>query len=220
MGRDEHLGLVGSAVLGLDGIDRILSTSELQVIGPISAHTVGTLLAASAVALIAAAYFFRARTADMRPIVLVLSAAAMAFFTLNTATPTYHFVLPLALVIASRAALPRWAYIGAVTALSVTSLVSMYAMGAYWLTQHPTWSLGLYSPENPVSAFVATLPGEDWVLSGLALTNLLVMTLLAVFSLLASPKRTYRVELAHTVVSGADTFAAADRESGFEGARV
>ncbi len=209
--------LVGSAALGLTGIDRVLSSSEALIAGPVNAHLAGTLLAICSVLGIAVAYFVRARRADMRPIVIVLAAASMAFLTFNTATPTYHFILPLGLLIASRASLPRWAYVGSVAGLSLTSFISMYAMGAYWLTQHPTWSLGLYSPGNPLATFVAAIPQEDWVLSGLALMNLLIVVLIGVYSVLALPRRTFRIELSHAAVAGIDAPADLDRGSGAPG---
>ncbi len=176
--------LVSPMFLDLSGIDRVLFPAETTAILGLTFHQLGTLLAGGAVAsLCASALRAKRRGALIERADIVLAAATMAFFTLNTATPTYHYVLPLALIIAARPSLPSRTYWFSVLTVTATTFVSMYAMGAYWLTRHPTWAVGIYSESNAVSSAFAALAEQDWYITVGAAANLVVVLLLMTHAL-------------------------------------
>ena len=167
----------------LSGIGRVLFPAQTEAFGAMTFFEAGTLLVVGVVAALAIRTLFR--QPERRPqmsISVLMAAATMALFTLKTGTPTYHFILPLALLIAARASLPRFAYWTSVAILSTTAFVSMYAMGSYWLTRHPTWSVGLYDEGNPVSRVFATMADQDWYIVVGSVANLLVLGMLLWFS--------------------------------------
>lgn len=75
---------------------------------------------------------------------VVMTAAALSLLILGTGTPSYHLVLPATLALMSTTGLTRLEHNLAIATLNVTLAISMYGMGAYWLSAHPDWSVGVF----------------------------------------------------------------------------
>lgn len=171
--------LAGSA----HGIDRILFPAESTLGGGLTYYKVGSLLLLGSMLALVAWTALRARSpSGSRQWVVWMAAAAVAMFTLNTGTPTYHYLLALALVFLTIGALPPWACFASVGTLTVTTFASMYAMGAYWLSAHPTWSVGVYDPHSGLTRFVVRVAGDDWFITACSVANLAVLALLLYYT--------------------------------------
>jgi hypothetical protein len=175
--------LVAQLAGGVHGVDRILFPATTPLVFGLSYYHVGTLIVAASLCLLAIWTLVKARTpAGHSQFVLWMAIAAMALFTLNTGTPTYEYLLALTLVFITLGTLPRLAYYVAVALLSGTTFASMYAMGAYWLSVHPTWSVGVYNPSLLLTRVVANLPNEDWFVTSGVLANMVVLAVLVYYA--------------------------------------
>jgi hypothetical protein len=168
----------------VDGVDRILFPATADFLGDLTYYSAGTILVFGTVALLAGQILIRQRR-GLPPLRLrvMMATAAMALMILRTGTPSYHIVLALILIVASWGQLSRRAYIYSVGAVTVSAVYGMYGMGAYWLTAHPNWSVGVFDDQNPVAAFAARSVNNDWAVTAAVLLNLSVFLLLVGASL-------------------------------------
>ncbi len=160
---------------GVHGADRILFPATTEIGGSLTYHQVGSIVTSVALLIVVLIMLRLRKDALNDRLPLLLAIGSLAFLTLNTGSVTYHYVLPLGLLIAARGSLPRWAYSASVGILSATTFLAMYAMGAYWLTRHPKWSVGVYDETNPVPQFFRSLAESDWFVTTASLANVLLL---------------------------------------------
>lgn len=165
------------------GVDRVLYPAIYPFVGRLTYYKVGSLLLGAFIAGCAGMALLRGRrlvAAGRLP--LVLAATSLGTFVLNTGTATYHLILALVLIALTRSALPGrvyWACLGGITA---TTFLTMYGMGAYWLSGSLTWDAGIYNPDSPLTRFMASLLANDAVVTVMCLVNILIFLALVWFA--------------------------------------
>lgn len=167
--------LVSQITAHVHGADRILYLATHPLTGSVSYYQAGSALLAVFLLVSAALVFWRGKrlvAAGRLPI--ILAATSLGTFLLNTATPSYHLVLALVLIALTRSALSRRVYWACLGGITLTTFLSMYAMGAYWLAGHPVWGVGIYDPHSPITRLMRTLPTSDWFVTTLCLINLAI----------------------------------------------
>lgn len=174
--------LVAPLRYDVSGIERILfPATEASGLG-LSYYQLGNaLMAFTIVALIVSLLMRRDRDEARRVLPLTMLAGAMALLFLRTGTPVYHVALVVALAFVSAGALPKWAYRYVVIALTTTTSVSMYLMGAFWLSRHPEWSIGVYDADSPVVRFAADLAANDVFITIAAGANISAMAIVLLY---------------------------------------
>jgi len=166
--------LVARVAGGLSGLDRLsLPAMELHVGGltywQLANYAFTGLALACAVAVV------------LRPSLYLhlLAVITLGLFLVKTSFAAFHLIPAVALVIASRRTLGPSAYYLVVGILSATIFLSMYSMAAIWMTPHPFWAVGLFSPTNTATAFVQKLMNADWFVTSGSVLNLSALLVLA-----------------------------------------
>jgi hypothetical protein len=171
--------LVTQIVGHASGEARISFQATRVLFGKDSYYNVGNQAAAVfEVALVGAAVLLRHKLRRDGQVTVLLAAGSTGLLMLVTGAPAYYFVLPLCFVAASRPALGARDYWYCLGALSATTFLSEYAMGAYWLDNHLPWGVGIYSPSFGPSRFMATLPRSDLFITACCLVNISVFAVL------------------------------------------
>lgn len=119
---------------------------------------------------------------------LVLAAGSTGLLMLITGAPGYYFVMPLCFIAASRSALTRRVWWFCLVALSATTFLSEYAMGAYWLDNHLVWGVGVYSPHFAVANWLATLPNNNLFVTACCAVNIVVFGVLMYRAIRPTPR--------------------------------
>lgn len=139
--------LVATAINGVFGTGSILFPATGPLIGSLSYYHVGTLAFGLYLVVLLVIVLVRGpRIMLGGGFVLASTLGVMGLLLLETGTASYHMVLPTAMSFLLVRAVPRRTYLIAVITLSATTFLSMYGMGAYWLSSHPVWGVGVYAP--------------------------------------------------------------------------
>ena len=167
----------------VSGVDRLLYPATMPVLGSLGPYQIGTAALALFLAGLTLVLVRRRAAIRQRDYALILAVGAMALFMLPTSVPSYHFILALGLVMLTRRSLPHWAYVMSVTILTATTFLSMYTMGAYWLSVHPVWDVGVYDPASPLTQLAVNLVLNDAFITALTGANALVFLVLCRYTL-------------------------------------
>ncbi|MEM9463822.1 MAG: hypothetical protein AAGA90_00520 [Actinomycetota bacterium] len=170
--------LVTAGSFGMSGVERLLFSAEEELFTGFSLHRLATLTSATTLALLALGLVVARLRGRRVPVVLLVATASLTLFLVNTATPSYHLVLPLALLIAAQPALPRAGYWTAVTYLTTTTTITMWAMGSYWMSRHQFWGVGIYDPDFFLARWGNTVAQNDFAITTMIIMNLFVLVIL------------------------------------------
>jgi|GEM_PF-1437008 len=174
--------LVVAAMEGVGGVDATLFPATVELAAGLTYYQWGTLAFLGSIGAIGVVVLVRGRRLMGGGYLVLGTLAVLALMLLKTGAPSYHMLLPTALSFLLVRALPRPAYLFSTITLSTTTMLSMYGMGAYWLSGHPQWAVGVYDPTFwPARAFAAAVDNPTVVLLA-ALANTLVLVTLAYYA--------------------------------------
>jgi len=171
---------------GVGGVDAILYPATVGL-GRFTYYQCGSLgfvalmLVLCVVIVARRRYLGRRGLEDGAP-ALYATIAVLALLLVKTGAPSYHMLLPTVLAFTLCRVLPRWAYVVVTAGLSTTTALSMYGMGAYWLSAHPQWDVGVYDPDWWLTRVTIEAMSPPIVVTAAALVNTDVLAILLGFA--------------------------------------
>jgi len=172
--------LVTQWAAGQADLGRIFYSSKEPLIGNVTYWHVGNVLFLAVLLMSILAIMLIKRTDRSSKHIPILALGTLGLFLLKTGFAAFHLIPALALVIIGGSIFGRAAHYLAVTGLTLTTFVAMYGVAGVWMTTHPWWNVGLFSPEHPVTQVFIRLLTSDWFITMASLSNLAVLGWLAV----------------------------------------
>jgi hypothetical protein len=181
--------LVVSGVQGVWGTEATLFPAMTPLAGGLSFYLWGALGFLASMSFLAYLALRRGKQmlADGRYLVLA-TLAVLTLLLVQTGAPSYHMLLPTAMSFLLIKSLSRRAYLFTTLTLSTTTFVSLYGMGAFWLSAHPQWSTGVYDPRFWGAQVFAWSVNNPAIVVICALANTAVMVVLTV-NVLRQPRK-------------------------------
>ncbi len=171
--------LVTQRIAGQEGLGRVFYSGKELLIGHFTYGQVGNVLFL-AVFLTSMLALISMRRGDRNGHIPILALGTLGLFLLKTGFAAFHMIPALALVTIGGQIFGRLGHYLAVTVLSTTILIATYGVAGFWMTLHPWWNVGLFSPEHLVTQAFVKLIAADWFITVASLGNLAVLGWLSV----------------------------------------
>jgi len=163
---------------GQTGLERLSPASMEKVLGDLTYWDLGNILFA-AILLLGCTSLLRRSREGTAAHVPAMGLGTLGLFVLKPSFAAFHLIPALALVIVWGEGYGRRLHLLTVALLSTTIFLPAYGMAGAWMSSHPSWNVGIFSPGQPITMSVMALFTSDWFLTVGSLANLAALTILA-----------------------------------------